>query len=40
MDPEILPGFGITVPDPAKLKEKINKSFIYNFRPEDSGLYR
>ena len=41
MDPTLLPGSEIIVPDPnpAKMKEQITKYFIFKFRPLNSGLY-
>ena len=40
MDPELLPGSRIIVPetDPAKMKEQIHNYFSFNFRPVNSGL--
>ena len=41
-DPELLPGSGIIVPDPNPTKNErileMNKNFISNFRPVNSGL--
>ena len=38
MGRDLFPGSVITVPDPAKMKEQINKNLISNFSPVNSGL--
>ena len=38
-NPELFPGAGVIVPDPAKNKRADKSKFIYNFRPVNSGLF-